>query len=265
MSDSDLGSIRITNLAVNLGGLQVLHDVNLTADRGDLLALLGPNGAGKTTILRTMLGLVRPARGSVTVAGAAPGRGWRHVGYVPQQKSFQPGLTLRGRDLVRLGADGHHFGPGLPAWLGAKSRRTTDRIVADSIELMRSEHLADKQIGRMSGGEQQRMRIAQALATDPHLLLCDEPLLSLDLPGQRTVADVLQHMRTAHGTGVMFVTHEINPVLPYCDRVLYLVDGRFEVGPTAEVMTSERLTRLYRTPVDVLHVRDRLVVVGGDH
>ncbi|MEA5656520.1 ATP-binding cassette domain-containing protein, partial [Cutibacterium granulosum] len=103
MSDSDLGSIRITNLAVNLGGLQVLHDVNLTADQGDLLALLGPNGAGKTTILRTMLGLVRPARGSVTVAGAAPGRGWRHVGYVPQRHEFAWDFPISVADVVMSG------------------------------------------------------------------------------------------------------------------------------------------------------------------
>lgn len=94
---SDLGSIKITDMAVNLGGLRVLHDVNLSASRGDLLALLGPNGAGKTTILRSMLGLVKPAKGSVEVAGSAPGKGWRHIGYVPPASRICLGLPHQRR------------------------------------------------------------------------------------------------------------------------------------------------------------------------
>ena len=240
----------------------LFSDLDFDLHPGEFVAILGPNGAGKSTLLSLLLGQLHPDNGTITVDGTAPGGRGGHVGYVPQQKAFAQGLTLRGRDLVRLGADGHHFGPGLPAWMGTSSSRTTDKIVADSIELMRSEHLADKQIGRMSGGEQQRMRIAQALATDPHVLLCDEPLLSLDLPGQRTVAEVLQHMRTAHGTGVMFVTHEINPVLPLVDRVIFIVDGRHRIGTPEEIFTSETLSDLYRTPVEVLRVRGQVVVVG---
>ena len=254
--------VSLRGVSFSRGENTLFSDLDFDLHPGEFVAILGPNGAGKSTLLSLMLGQLHPDTGSITVDGTAPGGRGGHVGYVPQQKSFQPGLTLRGRDLVRLGADGHHFGPGLPAWLGAKSRLTTDKIVDDSIELMRSEHLADKQIGRMSGGEQQRMRIAQALATDPHVLLCDEPLLSLDLPGQRTVADVLQHMRTAHGTGVMFVTHEINPVLPLVDRVIFIVDGRHRIGTPEEIFTSETLSELFRTPVEVLRVRGQVVVVG---
>lgn len=104
---SDLGSIKITDMAVNLGGLRVLHDVNLSASRGDLLALLGPNGAGKTTILRSMLGLVKPAKGSVEVAGSAPGKGWRHIGYVPQRHEFAWDFPISVADVVMSGRTRH--------------------------------------------------------------------------------------------------------------------------------------------------------------
>ncbi len=247
------------------GERTLFENVDFDLHPGEFVAVLGPNGAGKSTFLNLLLGQLHPEEGSITVDGASPGRlsgRGGHVGFVPQQRAFDPGLTLRGRDLVRLGADGHRFGPGMPRWLPSKTRAITDSIVADSIALMRVEHLADKQIGKMSGGEQQRMRIAQALATDPHVLLCDEPLLSLDLHGQRTVAEVLEHMRTEHGTGVVFVTHEINPVLPLVDRVIYLVDGRHRIGTPDEIFTSETLSELFNTRVEVLRVRGQVVVVG---
>jgi zinc/manganese transport system ATP-binding protein len=123
---------------------------------------------------------------------------------------------------------------------------------------------ADAPVGRLSGGEQQRLRVAQALVGDPSVLLCDEPLLSLDLAHQQTVTRLIDRRRRSDATAVVFVTHEINPVLPLVDRVLYLVDGRFRIGRVAEVMTSAVLSELYGTHVDVLRVRGRLVVVGAE-
>ena len=117
-------------------------------------------------------------------------------------------------------------------------------------------------VGRLSGGEQQRLRIAQALVSDPALLLADEPLLSLDLSSQRTVVDLLDRRRRESGTPVVFVTHDVNPILRVADTVLYLAPGRWAIGPPAEVLTTETLSRLYDTPVDVLRVRGRVVVVG---
>lgn len=254
--------VSLRGVTFRRGERTLFSGVDLDVHPGEFVAVLGPNGAGKSTLLELLLGTLTPDEGTISVDGATPGGRGGHVGFVPQQKSFNPGLTLRGRDLVRLGADGHRFGPGMPRFLPSRSRRLTDRIVADSLALMRSEHLADAQIGRMSGGEQQRMRIAQALATDPHVLLCDEPLLSLDLHGQRTVAEVLHHMRTEHGTGVVFVTHEINPVLPLVDRVVFLVDGRHRIGTPDEIFTSEVLSELFDTRVEVLRVHGQVVVVG---
>ena len=163
------------------------------------------------------------------------------------------------RDLVGLGVDGHQWGTGL---LRRGRRR---KIVDDAIAQVSAQSFADAPIGSMSGGEQQRLRIAQALVGDPRILLCDEPLLSLDLANQHLVSTLIDKRRRSHDTAVLFVTHEINPILPLVDRVLYLVDGKFRIGTPAEVMTSEVLSDLYNTDVEVLQVRGRLVVIGtGD-
>jgi zinc/manganese transport system ATP-binding protein len=231
---------------------------SLTADiaGGQFLAVLGPNGSGKTSLLRVLLGLNRLSSGTVTVCGRPPRRGSSTVGYVPQQRAFDRDLPLRGRDLVRLGLDGHRWGVGRPS-------RAARRRVDEALDAVGAMDYADAPLGLLSGGEQQRLRIAQAMLGDPKILLCDEPLLSLDLHHQQEVSSLIEARRREAGTAVVFVTHEINPVLPLVDRVLYLVAGRWVVGRPDEVMTTETLSRLYGTTVDVLRVRDRIVVVGA--
>jgi zinc/manganese transport system ATP-binding protein len=202
-----------------------------------------------------LLGLQSLTTGTVEVAGRTPRRGSNVVGYIPQQKAFDRGLPLRGRDLVRLGFDGHRWGTALPS----RERRL---LVDGVINEVGASGFADAPIGLLSGGEQQRLRIAQALLGDPRVLLCDEPLLSLDMAHQNTVTALIDKRRRTSGTAVVFVTHELNPVLPLVDRVLYLVNGRGALGTPSEVMTSETLSRLYGTEIDVLRVRGRLIVVG---
>jgi zinc/manganese transport system ATP-binding protein len=194
--------------------------------------------------------------GTVLIGGRPPHRGSNLVGYIPQRSGFDADLGARGRDLVRLGADGHRFG-----WHRASGglRIKVDRAIAS----VGASAYADAPIGRLSGGEQQRLRVAQALLGEPAVLLCDEPLLSLDLAHQRGVVELIDARRRAAGTAVVFVTHEINPILPFVDRVLYLAGGRWAAGPVNEVMTSERLSALYGVAIDVLQVRGRFVVVGA--
>ena len=244
--------------AVRFGDRTLWDGLDLDVAPGEFVAVLGPNGSGKTTLIRVLLGLLPLSAGEVRVGGTAPRRGNPTIGYVPQQKALDPDLPLRGRDLVGLGLDGHRLGLGLT---GRRQRRT--RVDA-ALAAVGGTGYADAPVGRLSGGEQQRLRVAQALVGDPAVLLCDEPLLSLDLAHQRTVTQLIDGRRRSAGTAVLFVTHEINPVLPLVDRVLYLVDGRFRIGPPHEVMTSAVLSELYRTEVDVLRVRDRLVVIGAD-
>jgi zinc/manganese transport system ATP-binding protein len=249
-------AVRLTSAALRFGQRRLWHGLDLDVAPGEFLAVLGPNGAGKTTLLKVLLGLQPLTAGTVEVGGRAPSRGSDLVGYVPQQRGFDPGLPLRGRDLVGLGLDGHRWGLPLPS----PTRRARVDLVLNEVG---AQDYAGRPVGRLSGGEQQRLRIAQALLGDPAVLLCDEPLLSLDLRHQRAVTALIDRTRRQRGVAVLFVTHEVNPVLPVADRVLYLVDGRWVVGTPDEVMTSRILSDLYRTEIDVLRVRDRIVVVGA--
>ena len=251
-------AVSLRGAALRFGERTLWDGLDLDVAPGEFLAVLGPNGSGKTTLLRVLLGMQPLSAGQVLVGGQPPARGSRAIGYVPQQKALAEDLPLRARDLVGLGLDGHRLGVGLR---GRAQRRERVRVALESVG---AGHYANAPVGRLSGGEQQRLRVAQALVGDPSVLLCDEPLLSLDLAHQQIVSNLIDRRRRAADTAVVFVTHEINPVLPLVDRVLYLVDGRFRVGTTDEVMTSATLSTLYRTDVDVLRVRGRLVVVGAD-
>jgi zinc/manganese transport system ATP-binding protein len=251
-------ALSLRGARVSFGERTLWDGLDLDVTPGEFVAVLGPNGSGKTTLVRVLLGLLPLSAGEVRIAGRPPRRGSPAIGYVPQQKALDPDLPLRGRDLVGLGLDGHRFG------LGLRGRRERRERVDAALAAVGGTAYADAPVGRLSGGEQQRLRVAQALVGDPDVLLCDEPLLSLDLSHQRTVTRLVDERRRTADTAVLFVTHEINPVLPLVDRVLYLVDGRFRIGPPERVMTSEVLSELYRTQVDVLRVRDRLVVVGAE-
>ena len=250
--------LSLRGAGVRFGERTLWDGLELDVAPGEFVAVLGPNGSGKTTLVRVLLGLLPLSSGEVRVGGAPPRRGSPTIGYIPQQKALEPELPLRGRDLVGLGLDGHRLGVGL------RGRSTRRAKVDAALAAVGGTAYADAPVGRLSGGEQQRLRVAQALVGDPRVLLCDEPLLSLDLAHQRTVTRLIDERRRTAGTAVLFVTHEINPVLPLVDRVLYLVDGRFRIGPPHEVMTSAVLSELYRTEIDVLRVRDRLVVVGAE-
>ncbi len=251
--------VSLRGVTVTRGEQTIVRDLDLDVSPGEFVAVLGPNGAGKTTLLKVLLGEHEPDSGTILVDGRAPGDRGTHLGYVPQQRSFDPGLALRGRDLVGLGVDGTRWGPGWPGRRGVKRR-----IVDDALTRLEAGFLADTPLGRMSGGQQQRVRVAQSIACDPCVMLCDEPLLSLDAAGQRTVASVLDHRRREHGTAVIFVTHEINPVLPMVDRIIYLVDGRHRIGTPDEVFTSEVMSELFSAPVEVLRVRGQIIVVGDN-
>ncbi|RZS89622.1 zinc/manganese transport system ATP-binding protein [Motilibacter rhizosphaerae] len=248
--------LELRDAALSYGRHHLWRGLDLALGAGELVAVLGPNGSGKTSLLRVVLGLEPLTGGSALVAGRPVRRGAPDVGYVPQQRAFDATSPLRARDLVGLGIDGHRWGTGLPS---RRRRARVDELLAS----VGASAYADVPVGLLSGGEQQRLRIAQALADDPRLLLCDEPLLSLDIPAQRAMGALIDSRRREAGTGVLFVTHEINPVLDMVDRVLYLIDGAFRLGTPDEVMTSRTLSELYRSPVEVVRSGGRLVVLGA--
>ncbi|MBY4404328.1 metal ABC transporter ATP-binding protein [Rhodococcus fascians] len=252
-------AVELRDAGLAFGDRTLWQNLDLSVAAGEFVAVLGPNGSGKTSLLKVLLGQNHLTSGTASIGGSPVRRGQSGVGYVPQQRNIDDDLPLRGRDLVGLGWDGHKWGMGLR---GMRQRKETVQRAIDQVD---ANSFAGAPVGSMSGGEQQRLRIAQALVGDPTVLLCDEPLLSLDLANQSLVSGLIDRRRREHDTAVLFVTHEINPILPLVDRVVYIVDGRFRIGTPEDVMTTEVLSELYGTEVEVLKVRGRLVVVGtGD-
>ena len=254
---SPTAALMLENASVRLGSTEIWGSATLSIGPGEFAAVLGPNGAGKSTLLRVLLGLQPLTAGTATVLGAPPGARNDKIGYLPQRHELEPGLRIRGIDIVRLGLDGARFG--LPLSGRAEARRR----VEEAIELVGGTSYARRAIGELSGGEQQRMLIAQALVGSPELLFLDEPLDGLDLPNQASVCALLVGIAHARQVAILLVAHDVNPLLPYLDRLVYVAGGRIVAGPPNEVITSETLSRLYGVPVEVFRASDgRLVVVG---
>ncbi len=247
-------ALQVESVTVELGGRRILDEISFKLPPGGLTGLIGSNGAGKTTLMRVILGQLTPTRGHVQIPGADRRRS---VGYVPQKFLLDPDMPLRGRDLVALGLDGHRLG--LP-----RPDRVRREHVAEMLAAVGAESFADTRVGRLSGGEQQRILIAHALVSRPPLLLLDEPLANLDLRSAREVVDLLATIAREQRLSVLLSAHEMNALLPAMDRVVYLADGRAACGPADEVVRSDVLTRLYGHPVEVLRVHGRVIVVAGD-
>jgi zinc/manganese transport system ATP-binding protein len=247
--------LSLRDATLSFGARTLWSGLDLDVAPGEFVAVLGPNGSGKTSFLKSVLGAQR-LTSRKRISPEPVRRGARRIGYIPQQKLITASTPVRARDLVGFGVTGHRWG--LPI-----SRRAERARVDELLEAVGATSYADAPVAALSGGEQQRLRVAQALASDPRLLLCDEPLLSLDLAHQRVVSELIDRHRRETDAAVVFVTHDVNPVLDMVDRVLYLVGGRFRIGTPDEVLDSEVLSSLYGTPVDVVRVRGRIVVVGA--
>jgi len=252
---SGAAAVELCDAAVRLGGRSVWSGLSVCVAEGEFACVLGPNGAGKTTLLRVILGELALAAGSGETLGADLGSAGAQIGYLPQRRHFDAGTRVRGIDLVRLGLDGTRWGIPL--------RRRGAARVAQVIDEVGASAFAAEPIGRLSGGEQQRLLIAQALVAEPRMLVLDEPLDSLDLASQGQVAALLGQVCRARRVAVVLVAHDVNPLLGQLDRVVYLARGRAVVGSPREVMTAANLTKLYGSPIEVLESSDgRLVVVG---
>jgi zinc/manganese transport system ATP-binding protein len=249
-------AVQLGGAQARIGGRVIWSDVALSIAQGEFAAILGPNGSGKTTLLRVLLGELALSEGTASVLGVRPGAHREQLGYLPQRRHFDAATRVRGIDFVRLGLDGARWG--LPL------RRRGGERIEQVLELVGAAGYARRPIGELSGGEQQRLLIAQALVSGPRLLILDEPLDSLDLPNQAAVAALLERICREQDVTVLLVAHDVNPLLTYLDRVVYFGAGRAVVGAPREVVTAETLTRLYGVPVEVLQTADgRLVVVGA--
>jgi zinc/manganese transport system ATP-binding protein len=249
--------LRLDGVSVRLGGREILKDVSFTIGPGEFTGLIGPNGAGKTTLLRVILGLQPVTAGSVLLNGAPRPARDSSIGYVPQKLAIEPDMPLRVRDVVSLGLDGNKLGLRLPS----RARR---ELVSDMLAAVGAQRYADARVGELSGGEQQRVMIAHALISKPKLLLLDEPLANLDISSEQGIVSVLAGLARAEGIAVLLSAHDMNPLMPVMDRIVYVAAGRAAVGSTDEVVQPQVLTRLYGRHVDVIRVHGRILVVAAE-
>lgn len=248
--------VSLDDVSVVLGGRTILDGINAEIAAGEFVAVLGPNGAGKSTLLRVLLGLQPLTRGTVLIGGRPPGRGSALVGYAPQGRLLDHDLPVRGRDLVALGLDGHRWG--VP-FFGQPEK---ERRISEVIDAAGASAYANAPVGHLSGGEQQRLLLAQAILNDPKLLLLDEPLASLDLHRQQEMVSLIASLSRERKATVLLVAHDVNPLLPVVDRVLYLAGGRAVLGTVDAVIRPEVLSQLYGSPVQVFRAGGRVFVAA---
>lgn len=253
-----MNAIELQRATLGFGAHTVLAGIDLAILDGEFIGVLGPNGAGKTTLMRAILGLLPLRSGSLDVFGRPVARGNPGIGYVPQTRSALDSVRLTGWDFVASAMNGHRWG--LPL-LDAQARRE----VTWALETVRAGDLVRRPLGAMSGGERQRLLLAQALLGRPRLLLLDEPLISLDPHHQSAAVQLTRTLQRELGITVLFSAHELNPLLDAMDRVLYLGGGHAALGTVEEVITARVLSRLYGAPIDVVHVQGRIFVMSGGY
>lgn len=245
------------DLSAGYGSRAIWTNGTFAVPAGSFTAILGPNGSGKSTLVRLILGLLPPVAGHLEVLGEQPHRGNPLIGYIPQGSNFDPELSVRGRDFVGLGVDGHRWGVRIT---GRPQLRTA---VDEAITSVGAKEYADRQLGRLSGGEQQRLLLAQALVGRPNMLLLDEPLSHLDVRNQQATVQLISDVARERRLTVLLIAHDVNPLLSHIDHVLYVAQGRLAMGKPADIITSESLSSIYSAPVEVLRdSRGRVFVVG---
>ncbi len=253
-----MNAIEFTGVTLAFGARTVLADIDLAIRDSEFIGVLGPNGSGKTTLIRAILGLLPPRSGAIRVLGKPLARGNPAIGYMPQMRGTLDQVRLSGWDFVASGVNGHRWG--LPL-LGRSARQE----VGWALERVQATHLALRPLTETSGGERQRLLLAQALLGRPRLLLLDEPLISLDPHHQRSVVELIQSLQRDLGITVLFSAHELNPLLNALDRVLYLGQGHAALGAVEEVVTGPVLSRLYGSEIDVVRLNGRVFVMSGGY
>ena len=250
-----MNPVELDHATLTLGERTVLADASFAIRAGEFIGVLGPNGAGKTTLMRAILGLLPPSAGTIRVFGRAPQCGDHTIGYLPQVRTVLPDLRVRGLDFIGSSLHGERWG------LPSLTRHDRSMIEA-TLESIGARDLASRPLSAMSGGERQRLLLAQALIGAPKLLLLDEPLISLDARHQEVAIDVVRKVCRERGITVLFSAHELNQLLGTLDRVLYLGNRQAVLGTVDEVITAPVLSRLYGTDIEVVRAAGHIFVMS---
>ncbi|MGH6671268.1 MAG: metal ABC transporter ATP-binding protein [Xanthobacteraceae bacterium] len=247
--------VELDRVTIGLGERDVLADASFSIRGGEFIGVLGPNGAGKTTLMRAILGLIEPRSGVMRVLGRAPRRGDADIGYLPQVRTVLPDLRVRGIDFIASSVRGERWGvPSLS--------RHDRKMIAETLAAVAAQDLAQRPLAEMSGGERQRLLLAQALLGAPRLLLLDEPLISLDYRYQEAVVELVRTFARERNITVLFSAHELNQLIGAIDRVLYLGNGHAALGTVAEVVTGPVLSKLYGSPIEVVRADGHIFVLS---
>lgn len=254
-----LSQFHVEDLQVTINGEKIHDHLSFDVSAGEMLAIIGPNGAGKSTLLKVILGMIKPQGGTVQIRR---GDGRKPViGYVPQSRTLDEETPILARDFVSFGLPGRLF-----PWMSGKERVTVKRAMM----MTESLHLAKKPVGRLSGGEKQRIFIAQAMVRHPDVLLLDESTANLDPNAQEQIMQLVQRLSRNQGIAALFISHDLHVVKEYADRVLFMSRGHFEAGSADEILGGKAMEWLYHTSdeeklkkhglfrAQVEHVSDRL-------
>ena len=248
--------ITAKNLSIAYDNHVIWQNADFVVEKGKFVGVLGPNGGGKTTLFKLLLGLSRPTSGELRVMGETPRRGNPRIGYVPQRHHVDSDMAIEALEIVRIGLSGNKWGVSFDP---AKERE----MALESLRIVGAEELAHRPLGKLSGGELQRVFLAEALISKPDLLLLDEPLANLDIRRETNLIQLVSKVVKSQGVTALLIAHNINPLLPVLDSVIYIAEGKVATGIPNEIFTSEKLTKLYGAPVEVLRdSRGRIAILG---
>ena len=232
------------------GKYRVLTDVNMVLEAGDFLGIVGPNGSGKTTILKAMLGILKPLSGRVRRNTGV------RIAYVPQRQFIDEVYPLTALEVAMMGRYP------LLSVFGRPSRRDKE-LVMECLRHVSIVDLADRPYRDLSGGQKQRTLIARALAAQPKALILDEPTNDMDIGSEHSIMELLKTLNQRDGITIVMVSHLLNVVANFVEKLVLIDGGMRSVGRTEEVLTAENLTDVYGVPIEVANCGEKIVVITG--
>ena len=249
--------IQAKNVTAKYGKRIIWNDARFSLSAGQFVAVLGPNGSGKSTLFKLLLGLKNPSSGKLLLFNEEPKENAKLIGYIPQRRGIDQDTNFDVFDFVKLGLSGHKLGFSL---FPKKENIKTE----NALKLVDAYKFKNKALGELSGGELQRVFLAQALIGEPKILLLDEPLANLDLKRESELVKLVKDLAVSKGICVLLIAHDLNPLLGAMDKVIYVANRQLVSGGVDEIITSKKLTQLYGSDIEVIKdSKGRLVILGA--